>query len=539
MIKRKMFGSFIVFFLVMFLPTDLFPHYRFEIEREKPVPPPVIDPGPDAATLRVLVKDKETGERTSATVCVNDGAQEPEPDPYRAFSLRRSGNRMKGSIRFRQLKYYFYTDGCFEVRVPPGEVKIELAKGYEYAPQEVTLKVRPGQKVELEVALERWINMAAQGWYSGDTHIHIDRTGTNDDTLLAVISARDIRYAFILSMNTKGYGQGREYESWIQARGLGDKSVARIGPYYLSSGQEYRTQTLGHVTIILPDQYVPGAGLVADTDKGPSLAIIADQAHALNGFIGLAHGGYDRQEADGLLLENKMDFLELLQFGGYRSLGLDGWYDFLNLGFRLPIVGACDFPYTRELGSEITYAWCGSEPSPREFSQALDDGRSFATSGPMLFLTVAGRKPGEILSFPAKVDTTLTIKIAVESEIYPVRYLELIVNGWVVTREMSAEPKTLWQLEQRLNLKESVWVAARAYSDAGIEAHTNPVYIYVGGKLPFNRDSARNILARLDSSMETIPSSEIVKRLERLKKEVILLLDGRKHSLPLPQVPGE
>ena len=57
---------------------------------------------------------------------------------------------------------------------------------------------------------------------------------------------------------------------------------------------------------------------------GPSLAVIADQTHALHGFIGLAHGGYFNQEADRLLLDRKLDYLELLQFGEYRSLGLEG-----------------------------------------------------------------------------------------------------------------------------------------------------------------------------------------------------------------------
>ncbi|HUU27732.1 MAG TPA: CehA/McbA family metallohydrolase [archaeon] len=524
---------------ILILPIPGYAHYRPMIEIDKPVPPPTVDPGPEAALLRVRLVDSATGARINATACVNDGAEEPESDPYREYSLRLSGNRMKGPIRFRALKYYFYTDGLFEVRVPPGRVTMEFGKGYEYAPRKVSLDAAPRDTVELEVALERWIDMAARGWYSGDTHIHMNRTGANDDTLLVITSAKDIRYAYILSMNTKGYAQGAQYESWIQARGLGDASATRRGPYFLSSGQEYRASTLGHVTIILTDSYVPGVGPVRDVDQGPSLGVIADQTHMLRGYIGLAHGGYDKQEADCLLLRDKMDFLELLQFGGYRSLGLDGWYDFLNLGFRLPIVGACDFPYTRELGSEITYVWSESAPTPRSFAGALAEGKSFATSGPMLFLTVAGKKPGEIITLPAGADTTLEVSIKVESGIYPVRYLELVVNGWVVARELAGEPKTLWQLEHRLRVRESVWVAARAFSEAGTDAHTNPVYIYAGGRLPFNRDSARNILARLDGSIETIPSREIVSRLEKVKADLTALLEGKKHLIPLPVIPSE
>jgi len=524
---------------ILFLPSQSYSHYHPMIEAATPTPPPTVDPGPDAAVLRVHIKDAATGETVSATACVNDGAQEPETNAYSKYSLRNSGNRHKGPIRFRALKYYFYTDGRFEVKVPPGTVTLEFGKGYEYAPRKVILKADPCDTVELEVELERWIDMASLGWYSGDTHIHMNRTGTNDDTLLAVTSAKDIRYAYLLSMNTGGYAQGKQYESWLQAKGLGEASTARKGPYFISSGQEYRTNTLGHVTIILPDDYVPGVGPTPDVEQGPSLAVIADQAHALRGFIGLAHGGYHREEADGLLLANKMDFLELLQFGGYRSLGLDGWYDFLNIGFRLPLVGACDFPYTRELGSESTYVWSESLPTVRSFAERVAQGKSFATSGPMLFLSVAGCKPGEIITLPAGVDTTLVVSIKAASQIYPLRFVELIVNGWVVVREFSPEPKTTWQLVHQLPVSESLWVAARAYAEAGTEAHTNPVYIYVGGQLPFNRDSARNILSRLEGSIETIPNQEIVKRLEKLKAELSAMLEGRPCSLPLPGIPGE
>jgi len=522
---------------LMASPFSAAAHYRPMIEVKGPPLAPAVDPGPDAALLVVRVIDRETGKQASATVSVNGGAQEPDLDPYRQYSLRRSGNRLKGPIRFRPLKPYFYTDGKFQVRVPPGQADLEVGKGYEYAPCRLSLNVAAGDTVELDLKLERWIDMAALGWYSGDTHIHMDRTGGNDDTLLTLTSARGIRYAYLLSMNTKGYDRGKRYEGWIQAPGLGEAHQVQREGYHLSSGQEYRTATLGHVTIIMTEDYVPGVGPTADVDLGPSLAVIAEQTHSLGGFIGLAHGGYNRQEADGLLLADKMDFLELLQFGGYRSLGLEGWYDFLNIGYRLPIVGACDFPYTRELGSEITYSWSEEVPTPRTFAMALARGRSFATSGPMLFLRVNGRRPGDIIEFTEPADTILEVEVRTASENYPVRYLELIVNGWVVARELAAEPRINLQLHHRLRIRESLWVTARAYAEAGTEAHTNPVYIYVGGKLPFNRDSARQILARLEGSLETIRTRDAIERLDALKKQLVRLIDGKENSLPLPLLP--
>jgi hypothetical protein len=368
----------------------------------------------------------------------------------------------------------------------------------------------------------------------------MNRTGSNDDTLLTITSAKDIQYAFLLSMNTGGYNRGREFESWLQKKGLGKSSNVNIGHYFISSGQEYRTRKLGHVTIVLGDEYLKGAGRVEDVDQGPALAVIADQAHDLNGYIGLNHGGYHHQEADALLLERKMDFLELLQFGGYRSLGLDGWYDFLNIGFRIPIVGACDFPYTRELGSEITYVWIEAAendiPSPVDFMQGIAKGNSFATSGPMLFFSVMGKNAGDIIDLPAEVDTTVTVELKVSSHIYPVQNLELVVNGRVVEREYSAQSRNDWEVSYNLRIDKSCWIAARTYGGAGTEAHSNPVYIYCGAKKPFDRDSAALILARLDGSTARITNKEVVKRLSGLRKELVRLIEGRSHKLLLPDI---
>ena len=438
-------------------------HYDPMIDLGVPPAPPTADPGPDAALLRVTIRDTATGNPTSATVSVNDGDFEPDSDPYAPFSLRNSANRHKGPFRFRHIPYYFYTDGHFEVRVPPGQVTLLIGKGYEYQPKTVVVETDERDTIDVDITIERAIDMASRGWYSGDTHLHIDRTGNNDDTLFALTSAKDIRYAFWLSMNTTGYdGGGEQYESWHQRKGLGDKTVTTRGPYHISSGQEYRVGQLGHVTIVLTDEYVPAKGFTDSVNKGPSLATIADQAHERRGFISSNHGGYHNQEVDGLLLESKMDFVELLQFGGYRSLGLEGWYDFLNIGYRVPIVGASDWPYTRELGDCITYVWNDDLPTPRSWMEAVTTGRSFATSGPMLFLTVDGQRPGAVITQSASA-LSYPLEIDIVSPIYPVRTLEIIVNGRIVERSFDPNGRSRWQLQTSVDVDETSWIAARTY----------------------------------------------------------------------------
>ena len=59
----------------------------------------------------------------------------------------------------------------FVVRLPPGRYTLTAERGKEYHPErrEVTVGDEP---VDLTVRLRRWIDAAARGWYSGDTHTH-------------------------------------------------------------------------------------------------------------------------------------------------------------------------------------------------------------------------------------------------------------------------------------------------------------------------------------------------------------------------------
>jgi len=200
------------------------------------------------------------------------------------------------------------------------------------------------------------------------------------------------------------------------------------------------------------------------------------------------------------------------------------------------MIGACDYPYAQRLGSEITYVWSDPVPTPRTFAEALAGGRSFATSGPMLFLTVEGKKPGEILRYPEKTQRKLRLDARVYSPQHPVRHLDLIVNGQVVERRTDPNGRSEWSLAHLLPLRGSCWIAAHAYGDGGTEAHTNPVYVYLGDRHPFSAASARQIIARLDGSIAAIPLPAIVSRLKELRGELERSIGEQRLALPLPPI---
>jgi len=58
------------------------------------------------------------------------------------------------------------------VLLPPGEVSMEYARGPEYRVVKKIITVPAAAEHEIDVKLERWVNPAEYGWFSGDHHIH-------------------------------------------------------------------------------------------------------------------------------------------------------------------------------------------------------------------------------------------------------------------------------------------------------------------------------------------------------------------------------
>ncbi len=237
----------------------------------------------------------------------------------------------------------------------------------------------------MKLAVERVVDPSSRGWYSGDTHIHLDRRNDGDDVrCLDLAAAEDIRFAHILCMNDpRTYQPVMEQQIHHQMQGLGKKSERRRGIYHIASGQEYRANTYGHICLVGGSRLVEADGLKTDPNNWPPFGLVADELHGIGGFAFHAHGGYGKEIYADVPLR-ATDGVELLQFAEYRDFGLEGWYHVLNAGYRFPAVGACDYPYCRALGDCRTYVHIDGEASFEKWNRGAAEGRSFFTTGPIL-----------------------------------------------------------------------------------------------------------------------------------------------------------
>ena len=68
--------------------------------------------------------------------------------------------------------------------MPAGTVRIEIAKGLEYAPQTATIELTAGQERPVEITLSATAAMPPHGYFGGDPHLHFRRMTPEDDQLI-------------------------------------------------------------------------------------------------------------------------------------------------------------------------------------------------------------------------------------------------------------------------------------------------------------------------------------------------------------------
>jgi len=525
---------------------------------------PAVADGPQAGRLRITIRDTRTGQPTFCRVNVvgpDGNYYEPKESHLKIHSLTGQwpkwpkgwGNR-PGKAPIRYFGRFFYCSGEATVDVPAGSVRIEVWKGFEYRPQTLTTEAAAGKTQEIELTLTQTVPMSEHGYWSGDPHIHIPRKDDADEcVILDLLEAEDIHFSTPLAYNEPAgsYVGLMDKMASPQLCGLGQSSVLTRGDYAIVSAQEYRSRTYGHMNLFMLDRLVL-ENQSLNADNWPPFGRVARDARKSGGIAFYAHGGYAKEiYAD--VVQGNIDGVELLQFGVYRGIGLIDWYRMLNCGFRVPALGACDYPACRKLGDCMTYVYaindagarCGADvrrgsPDPAETAdrkvsnvarsgdrpqrqmgdrpqpprieawlRGMADGCSFFTTGPLLLLEVDGDKPGARIEKQGDGPHRVTVHVRVRSEVAPVTNVQLVVNGRIL-REMkvsAGESQGHWlEFEQQVELAESAWIAARAFSLSPLgtpnaEAHTNPVYVYVNGKAPYDRESLDGLLAQIDKQI--------------------------------------
>jgi hypothetical protein len=128
----------------------------------------------------------------------------------------------------------------------------------------------------------------------------------------------------------------------------------------------------------------------------------------------------------------------------------------------------------------------------------------------VLLLQVEDQIPGGAIELVGAGPHRLTARVRTRSEVTPITHLQLIVGGRVVRQsefERDQGSGRWLELTETLEIDRSTWIAARAFSTSptgspDAESHTNPVYVYLDGRAPYDEESLDWLAAELDAQIE-------------------------------------
>ena len=87
--------------------------------------------------------------------------------------------------------HYFHTPGHFTIELPAGPATLELTRGFEYFAEKREIDVVAGGTTTVEVRLRRFADLSADGWHSGDNHIHMNYGGIYEATPTSLMLEAD------------------------------------------------------------------------------------------------------------------------------------------------------------------------------------------------------------------------------------------------------------------------------------------------------------------------------------------------------------
>jgi hypothetical protein len=469
--------------------------------------------------VHVRVNDASTGKPTPVRIRLtgSDGTYYPPFGRLSHFAPGTWGQDVGGNLKWDD-KEYAYIDGTCEVNLPAGPITVEVSKGPEYAPLSQQVVLGPG-KLALRLVIERWADLRAEGWHSGDTWSHF----LSPHAALLEGAAEGLAVVNLLALATLIFDEeGRQYPA-----------VPNILAF---SGQQPALEAPGHLVVVntLNAHAVLGRLALLNCHRavyplsfgGPAgwddwtLADWCDQCHRKGGLV-IGHDffghdpGYHHGELLADIILGKVDALELnSDFESTESKGepLGEWHQLLGCGFRVPLVcGSDKRDNLTRLGWKRTYARLkpGEPFTYKNWIEAVRLGRTFSTNGPLLRFTVNGQDPGAVLDVPA---TQPTVHARADARsLTSFSRIELVANGEVVAGERASGQPAAASVEAEVALPQGGWLAARCLgpydeaAEAWVGAQSSPVYVRVDGKAPpAGRAALAALTAHLDSMREWV-----------------------------------
>ncbi len=412
---------------------------------------------------------------------------------------------------------HFVCPGKVRLQLPVGEYRVEIERGPEYEQCANSFTVAESTLKALSVCLKRIANLAADGWYSSDLHVH---RAVKDIPLL--MRAEDLHVAPVIT--------------WWNNRNLWAEGQVPKNPLYQIDGNRYYHVMAGEdergggaLMYFNRSRYLPITG---SSREYPSPMKFVNQAREEGDVwidiekpfwwdvpvwlaskkidsVGLANNHMCRSR----MLENEAwgrprntDRLPAPRGNGFWTQEI--YYHILNCGLRVPpSAGSASGVLPNPLGYNRVYVYCGDDFNYDTWWQGLKAGRSFVTNGPLLLAKANGQLPGHV--FASTDETPVEIDVEVSSiSRDQITAIEIIRNG-KIERTVPTAGKSPTISLGKMVFDRSGWFLVRAITDLEHTfrfASTAPYYVEVGTDKRFvSRSSAHFFLDWVVERIARVP----------------------------------
>lgn len=470
------------------------------------------------ATLTLRVEDERTGQPTPARVHVvaSDGKFYGPSEAYARVGMYGSN--------------FFHTDGESTWQLPPGKTTLRIVKGFEYVPVELQLDLEADKPRTLTVQLKRFISAKERHWYSGSTHVHMNYGGNLRNTpqnLILMAKAEDLDVINSLVANK----DNRILDWQYFEPGGGEHSSSRNDPNtILIFGEEYRPPFYGHVFLLglkdhLISPFTTGYENTAIESLYPSNTDVFRKALKQGAVTGYVHPfGSDADPfeielgvAKAFPVDAVFGTVHAYEWSTANRTQLTVWHHALNND--LPIVptggedSITDLHVSKTIGSLRTYVHLSGPFNAENWLNALKNGQTFVSSGPLPFFEINDQPPGSSLQL-SKKGGNVQLRAEVWS-LAPIRKAVIYRNG-AVFRELDIDA-SVWQptedhmsrpcvrFEESVPVTESSWFnlyvegpASEWLDTVFVQGITNAIRVYVGDQPIRNAESARYFVKWID-----------------------------------------
>jgi hypothetical protein len=316
-----------------------------------------------------------------------------------------------------------------EIRLPDGPYEIIATRGPEYRSLRLDVAI-DAETTAVPIRLDRWVDPASHGYYSGDPHIHaggcshynVPTEGVTPETMIRHVRGEGLWLGSVLTWapcyyHQKQFFSGKsisppaelEYPEMQRAQGMTwiPRPTDRDGESLLRYDVEvsgFPSSHSGHVILLgLTDQDYPGTNLIEDWPSWNLPVMRWGQAqHALTGYahcgLGLAVGtdelpnylvpSFNSIGSNEIIVDVPLGAADF-QCGGQLdpAAELNIWYHLLNVGYRTLMLGETDYPCMYDEGPGVgrTYVRLAEPPQGPQALEAwitgLRDGSSYFGDG--------------------------------------------------------------------------------------------------------------------------------------------------------------